>query len=354
MRSFLRYVQSDISKYSRSGSRFDFRNGSIGNFFLTGGRLVHITLVCLLLTFKFFGSLESSIYLLSSISSLAENITVLPIINTNHSTHIAAKLPCPPYVIVGQNQISHPSLADVLPEKGPHARTGSIAEDEDGTLPPGTLASLNGSGRNIVFEKCGTDALPGKIERVFYVNPYGNEIHPSANPRVVAALRNADSLIYSTGSLFTSYFPPTSKTNDRIVPCLVPKGIAKAMTESTTLKFKILLLNNSFDRETTAFTSATDYIKAIIKACTHPHQDNRPWTHYVTHLVYLRGSKIPVDTADLKARGIECVGIWPAQDGMVYDAGILERVLTGICSGRGGGLQRRATVQNWPIRQHKD
>jgi 2-phospho-L-lactate transferase/gluconeogenesis factor (CofD/UPF0052 family) len=151
--------------------------------------------------------LESSIYLLSSISSLAENITVLPIINTNHSTHIAAKLPCPPYVIVGQNQISHPSSADVLPEK-PHARTISIAEDEDGTLPPGTLPSLNGSGRNILFEKGGADALPGKIERVFYVNPYGNEIHPFANPRVVAALHNADALIYSTGSLFTSY-PPT-------------------------------------------------------------------------------------------------------------------------------------------------
>jgi len=40
LRAFLRYVQSDISKLSRPGSRFDFRNGSIGNFFLTGARLV--------------------------------------------------------------------------------------------------------------------------------------------------------------------------------------------------------------------------------------------------------------------------------------------------------------------------
>jgi hypothetical protein len=40
LRGFLRYVQSDISKLSRSNSRFDFRNGSIGNFFLTGARLV--------------------------------------------------------------------------------------------------------------------------------------------------------------------------------------------------------------------------------------------------------------------------------------------------------------------------
>lgn len=41
LRGFLRYVQSDISKLSRPGSRFDFRNGSIGNFFLTGARLVY-------------------------------------------------------------------------------------------------------------------------------------------------------------------------------------------------------------------------------------------------------------------------------------------------------------------------
>jgi hypothetical protein len=152
--------------------------------------------------------LESSIYLLASISSLAENITVLPIINTNHSTHIAAKLPCPPYIIVGQNQISHPSPADAVFER-PHTKAVSLADDEDdGSLPPGTLASLNGSLPNIVFSKTnGVDALPGKIERVFYVNPYGNEVHPSANPKVVTSLRNADALIYSIGSLFTRCLP---------------------------------------------------------------------------------------------------------------------------------------------------
>jgi hypothetical protein len=40
LRSFLRYLESEISKLSRPTSRFDFRNGSIGNFFLTGARLV--------------------------------------------------------------------------------------------------------------------------------------------------------------------------------------------------------------------------------------------------------------------------------------------------------------------------
>lgn len=326
------------------------------------------------MTEQFFGSLESSIYLLSSISSLAENITVLPIINTNHSTHIAAKLPCPPYVIVGQNQISHPSLAD--DKERAHLRAVSLVDDEDGTLPPGTLASLNGSMRNIHFSKSnGVDALPGMIERVFYVNPYGNEVLLSANPKVINALRNADALIYSIGSLFTR-LPILYLTflTCSIIPCLIPKGIAKAITESPNLKFKILLLNNSFDRETTGFVSATDYVKAIIKACqeslspphVHPRsptgrspqipepsrEDDADWSRYVTHMVYLRGCEITVDTLELKGKGVECVGVWASQtEDKVYESGVLGRVLTGICSGRGGGLQRRATVQNYPIRQ---
>ena len=152
---------------------------------------------------QFFGSLESAIYLLSSISSLPAMITVLPIINTNHSTHIAAKLPCPPYIIVGQNQISHPSSTDT-PAERTHSRVVSL-DDEDGTLPPGSLPSLNNSIRNILISKSNGGNLPGKIERVFYVNSYGNEVHPSANPKVINALHRADVLIYSIGSLFTRY-----------------------------------------------------------------------------------------------------------------------------------------------------
>ena len=68
----------------------------------------------------------------------------------------------------------------------------------------------------------------------------------------------------------------------------------------------------------------------------------------MTHVVYLRGSAVHVDVAELKKRGIECVGIWAGREA-VFEADILERVLGGICAGRGGGLQRRATVQNWPI-----
>ena len=65
-------------------------------------------------------------------------------------------------------------------------------------------------------------------------------------------------------------------------------------------------------------------------------------------MVYLRESQIEVDVVGLRKRGLECIGVWAGTDG-VYEADVLERVLTGICLGRSGGKQRRATVQNWPI-----
>jgi len=77
--------------------------------------------------------------------------------------------------------------------------------EDDATHLPGSLASLNGSMRNLLISKEEGNSLPGKIERIFYVNPYGNEVYPSPNPRVINALKKADVLIYSIGSLFTRY-----------------------------------------------------------------------------------------------------------------------------------------------------
>jgi len=140
-----------------------------------------------------------------------------------------------------------------------------------------------------------------------------------------------------------------------IVPCLLPKGIASAITTLSDrgAKFKILLLNNSNDRETTGFESATDYVKAIVDACHSSLQaegksisSESSWSDYVTHLIYLRDCPIPIDAIQLKERGVECVGVLPVGKKMVFEPRSLERVLSGVCSGRGSGLQRRATIQN--------
>jgi hypothetical protein len=73
IRGFLVAFNSEILK--RAHKHFNFRNGSIGNFFLTGARL-------------FFGSLEAAIFLFSAITGIRDT-SVVPIINTNHTAAIA-------------------------------------------------------------------------------------------------------------------------------------------------------------------------------------------------------------------------------------------------------------------------
>ena len=68
------------------------------------------------------------------------------------------------------------------------------------------------------------------LTELFYINAYGNEIHPSPNPDYISTLSGRDVLIYSCGSLWTS-----------IMPCLALKGVANAIAGSRMLKAKVLL-----------------------------------------------------------------------------------------------------------------
>jgi len=177
-----------------------------------------------------------------------ENVQVVPAINSMFAHHIAAGL-ADGTVIVGQNQISHPSdlkAAGLLPSSeniystapsgaatpitpfgftvhqlrlhpvhswqtpvlGQGVGTGSEESDdeeegdgvEDANL-PGSHPSLKS--RNIIFEKDNEPELGSRIERVWYINPYGQEIRPPANPKVVAALGEAGVVVFSIGSLYT-------------------------------------------------------------------------------------------------------------------------------------------------------
>lgn len=279
IRSFFNLVNLEIIKRSRPPtSTFDFRSASIGNFFLTGARL-------------FSGSFESAIYLLSAVCGIPdEEIKVIPSINSNFSHHIAAELE-DGSVIVGQNSISHPSVqvdgaaevnrpqrkgskqlstllsinrtgASVVPSSFLSLTTGDEtdqAQEEEDAHPPFTLATLRTS--NIAFSKTAKELaeLPSRINRIHYVNSFGQEILPPANPRAIKALQNAEAVIYSIGSLYTS-----------IVPNLVLRGIGEAMHKSQA-PVKLLILNGCLDREVGPtipyedFT-ALDFIDAIVKA----------------------------------------------------------------------------------------
>ncbi|OJD17864.1 hypothetical protein AJ78_02036 [Emergomyces pasteurianus Ep9510] len=377
IRSFFNLLNLEILKRARPpSSTFDFTSASVGNLFLTGARL-------------FSGSLESAIYLLGSICSVpTDDVRVIPAINSTFSHHISASL-VDGTVIVGQNSISHPSEATAI-QPIPSLRRPSLllADGDDACsdsddLPydeshlPGSLPTLRN--KNITFSKTTTEDLPCRISRLWYINPYGQEISPPANPRVLDALSSSQAIIYSIGSLYTS-----------IIPCIILKGVGKAISNSGARQ-KILILNGSIDRETGPARqpfNALDFIEAIVRAGEESRGRRQhhnlvrlnenvgvenpmdrlpaislPYTSYVTHLLHLEGPGTPyVDRERLTGIGIECVRLYGrkvesesgAVVGMRYDSTALTQALEVVLGkkgdaivrgGPGAGRSRRNTLE---------
>jgi 2-phospho-L-lactate transferase/gluconeogenesis factor (CofD/UPF0052 family) len=418
IRSFLNVLNLEVMKRARPpASTFDFTSASVGNLFLTGARL-------------FSGSFESAIYLLSSICAIPDaDVRVIPSINSNFSHHIAAGL-ANGDVIVGQNNISHPEVrtklempavvaaaaaADPLSLSLSQVSSSDEAEFrvleehhgfdhagdeiEDAHI-PGTLPTLRQ--RNIKFSKDHDEDLPARIERIWYINPYGQEMLPPANPRVVSAIKESQAVIYSIGSLYTS-----------IIPSIVLKGVGEAL-RSTPARHKILILNGSLDRETGPSSdpfSAFDFVEAIARAGEH--SSGRPWrpklhtsrsddtlrssapptpaatrhgeflfpaaatnghmhthapghthTHdpargdvyrkYVTHVIHLTGEGTPqVDRGYLASLGIDCLKLYGRKSSkgvMLYDSQALIGAIEAILGKKGDAMtlskSRRNTVDS--------
>ncbi|KAI9274254.1 hypothetical protein BY458DRAFT_507720 [Sporodiniella umbellata] len=348
IRGFLVSFNCEILK--RAHKHFNFRNGSIGNFFLTGARL-------------FFGSLEAAIFLFSAITAIREPTHVLPVINTNHTAAIAALLD-DGYTLKGQCEISHPGYQQVQ-----NKITNPIDAFSKLALPSSPITytegedSMNG---NLMFNKSTEEQLSAPISRIYYMNEYGQEIYPLPNPKILDHLSTRTDLVYSIGSLYTS-----------ILPCLILRKVGHAIANSSSLKHKILILNGTTDRETDGYT-ALDFICTITNALnesqlidarrafydTHTEEDsnfytrpvdygfrrwpppphlhrlrtstgqeegyigtnsprlqgsgastpfpsnlvpNEPPSTYITHLIYLSNSQISVDTKAIEALGIRCL-----------------------------------------------
>ena len=383
IRSFLNVLNLEVMKRARPpSSTFDFTSASVGNLFLTGARL-------------FSGSFESAIYLLSSICAIPDGeVHVIPSINSNFSHHIAAGL-ANGEVIVGQNNISHPAAKTKL--QMPALASSATAElrifqshehseeIEDANI-PGTLASLRQ--RNIKFSKDHDEDLPARIERIWYINPYGQEMLPPANPRVVSAIKESQAVIYSIGSLYTS-----------IIPSIVLKGVGEAVC-STSARHKILILNGCLDRETGPISdpfSAFDFVEAIARAGEHslghswrpklhtsrseqnfrsfgppspsvtrrdeflfPQTNGAPpvsardsiYHKYVTHVIHLIGEGTPqVDRDHLASLGIDCLKLYGRKSSkgvMRYDPHALIGAIEAILGRKGDAMtlsrSRRNTV----------
>jgi hypothetical protein len=287
----------------------------------------------------FTGSFEAAIYLLSSICAVPAYVSVLPVLNTNFANHIAAGL-TGGIVITGQNNISHPSqstaassggLALTTPQSPRRRLLDETAEQdkvEDANL-PGSLPTLRKPA--IVFSKADEEDLPARIERLWYINPYGQEIRMPANPRVLEALKEADCIIYSIGSLFTS-----------LIPSLVLRGVGQALA-SPSIKSKILILNGTLDRETGPSTNpftALDFVAAIANACADSRDLPAPkhpsaYAQYVSHVIYLESPTSPkLDRNAFNEIGIETMRLYGRKDengkGGRYDAKALEQAVEAI------------------------
>ncbi|KAI9795693.1 MAG: hypothetical protein M1833_006862 [Piccolia ochrophora] len=342
IRSYLSLLNHEIIKRARPPhNTFNFQSASVGNMFLTGARL-------------FCGSFEAAIYLLSSITGVPEGVDVLPAVKSEFSHHISAGLD-DGTVVVGQNAISHPgaptALQDASVSNSTSTNTSPFTTDseldetdliEDATL-PGSHPSLRQ--QNISFSKDVEQDLPSRISRIWYINPYGQEMRPLANPRVLDALRSSRVLIYSIGSLYTS-----------ILPCLILRGVGDAIVSSN-IRFKILILNGSLDRETrsskTDYT-ALDFVGAIARAGAESRgffgqaPDRHEWKRYVTHVVHLEGEGAPkVDAAELRRLRIECLRVYGRRDGkgMRYDGTALAQALEAILGRSNADKGRRMTLE---------
>ncbi|KIM84747.1 hypothetical protein PILCRDRAFT_67540 [Piloderma croceum F 1598] len=283
IRGFLVHFESELLK--RAHKNFSFVNGSIGNFFLAAAQ-------------SFFRSLPSAIFLFSSITNSQANI--LPVVVTNHTVTIAAELENGER-LVGQCEISHPVSAMPLI---------SVTSEPDLYSPVYDLGEIMPQQHNVMFDpqsKEKYDSLPSRIMRLYYLNAYGHEVHPSPNPDYISNLASSDVLVYSCGSLWTS-----------IIPCLSLRGVATAIARSRSCCIKILLLNSQNDRETENYT-AVDYISAITQTLNTNHHTQLyslgnayttyPISAFVTHLIYLRGTTIKVDVGHITTLGVKCVAV---------------------------------------------
>lgn len=297
----------------------------------------------------FTGSFEAGIYLLSMICSIPPTVAVLPAINSNFTHHISAGL-VDGTLIAGQVAISHPSAPTSLPDNSlpadaqQHAAPGKAhprraellteAHDriEDANL-PGSLPVLRR--QHITFSKDDEEDLPARIDRIWYINPYGHEIWPVANPKILEALAKADTVVYSIGSLYTS-----------IIPSLILRGVGAAIAsdEPGSRRKKVLILNSKIDRETgpkSQAMTAVDFVRALTRAARESQSDftegagDAEAGRYVTHLIYLDGEGTPVvDSEALGRMGIRCVrveGRWDEKGKIVrYEEEVLTKALDGI------------------------
>ena len=245
---------------------FDWRNGSIGNFFFTGARL-------------FFGSLNAAIFWWSRVAHIPEGSRVIPAAKrelTRSDDILSMTLGATVqnnsgtvYNVIGQTAISHPpststststSTSSPSPAQDEATTTASKGAGAGAAATAGEPPSSPPSSPPPSDNKIATGLTPfdedgGKITDIYHVARPSNERvpPPSGNPRALRALDTADVIVYGIGSLFTS-----------IIAGLLPRGVGRSIATNTKA-LKILCVNGSEDRETHGM-SVREYVEAVHRA----------------------------------------------------------------------------------------
>ncbi|KAK4697271.1 hypothetical protein P7C70_g8238, partial [Phenoliferia sp. Uapishka_3] len=240
IRAFLIHFESAVLKKAQRG--FNWKRASVGNIFLTGASM-------------YLGSENDEIIVGQSEISHPSGS------NATHQFSTPSRPTTPLPTTSSFNLFPPPSPAYNSRAPTPALFEGPILGDEE------THSDYQGSGSeeeeeregrngNVVFDKDNgeVEGLRARIRRIFYINAYGSETFPRANPLFLDSLATSSCLVYSCGSLYTS-----------IIPCLALRGVGYAIQSSPSLRHKILLLNGTRDRETPGY-SAVDFVEAIRKA----------------------------------------------------------------------------------------
>ena len=333
IRRFLVHFHQEVTSKPIK-ERFDFVNGSIGNFFFAGARL-------------FFRSMDAAIFLYSRVSRIPDDTLIVPCIAhvENERVNLVAEL-LDGTILRGQNEISHPSIdskkftkvltlpanpevvskefwkqvleSGEFPESEAHVRWGGLQQSSGGyksvrdALKSGSLidaAELLKSRFDDIadiplsiwdVDKVVTayDPLKSPIKRVFYASSLDEaddnfEVHPKPNPTVLENIDDCDAIVYGIGSLYTS-----------IIPNLCLKGMSSAISNAKSKK--ILMLNGSLDRETGTLT-ASEIVSAIVDAVNMRYTAAETFftvSDLVTDVVYPIDGDITVDTDALVSMGV--------------------------------------------------
>ena len=346
IRRFLVHFHQEVTSKPIK-ERFDFVNGSIGNFFFAGARL-------------FFRSMDAAIFLYSRVSRIPDDTHIVPCLlhKENERVNLAAEL-MNGTILRGQNEISHPSIdskkfskevsmssssarksPDVVskefwtkvlelgevPKTEAHEMWGGLQQSSGGfksvrsALASGSLIDAGELLKSRFVDIADTplsvwdvdkvvtayDPLESPIKRVFYassLDPADDnfEVQPKPNPTVLENITDCDAILYGMGSLYTS-----------IIPNVGLKGMAQCIASSTSKK--LLMLNGSLDRETGTMT-ASEIVRAVVDAVNMRYtaaETNFDVKELITDVVYPKNGGITVDVDALAAMGVavhECDSI---------------------------------------------